>query len=598
MRNAEIIFGIIRNRGERKLPLEDVYKQLFNRTLYLRAYSRLYGNNGAMTPGITSETVDAMSLEKIDMIIEKLRYERYQWTPVRRVMIAKSSKPKKYRPLGLPTWSDKLVQEVIRSILEAYYEPQFSYYSHGFRPQRGCHTALSEVKKRWRGVKWFIEGDIAQCFDSISHEILLSILSKSLHDNRFIRLVSNLLKAGYLEEWKYNITLSGVPQGSIVSPILSNIYLNELDQFVQSQLLPTYNQGKRRKRYHPYDYLISAAQSKRKTGAYKEAKKLRQKAQQLPSFDPQDSDFRRLWYVRYADDWLLGFIGPRNEALIIKSQIAEFLLNTLKLKLSLEKTLITQARVKSARFLGYEVTTLHSNSKQHPKLHSRTINGQMGLKVPIALIKNKCTKYMRNGKPASLTGRINDTDYSIVAKYQAEYRGFVQYYLMAYNVHRLRQLHYIMRYSLAKTLARKHKTSARKVIRKYQTTVPTLNGSIKALEVRHEREGKKPLVVRFGGIELRWNKQATLYDKPPKVHNNRTEILERLLRDKCEVCGSSESCEVHHIRKIADLNKPGRREKPLWVKRMALRQRKTLVVCKECHKSIHSGKPIKQKVAE
>lgn len=216
MRNAETILGIIHNRGERQLPLENIYRQLFNRDLYLRAYNRLYRNNGAMTKGATNETVDAMSLEKIDTIIEQLRYERYRWTPVRRVMIPKASqKGKKYRPLGLPTWSDKLLQEVIRFILEAYYDIQFSRHSHGFRPQRGCHTALSEIQKHWGGTKWYIEGDISKCFEKVNHQKLLSIMNRNLHDSRFLRLINNLLKAGYLENWKYNQTLSGVPQGSL-----------------------------------------------------------------------------------------------------------------------------------------------------------------------------------------------------------------------------------------------------------------------------------------------------------------------------------------------------------------------------------------------
>jgi group II intron reverse transcriptase/maturase len=339
MRNAETIFGIIRNRGERGVPVENVYRQLFNRELYLHAYSRLYGNDGAMTPGTTNETVDGMSLEKVDNIIEKLRYEKYRWTPVRRVMIPKLSQPGKYRSLGLPTWSDKLFQEVIRSILEAYYEPQFSRHSHGFRAQRGCHTALREIQKHWRGVKWFIEGDISKCFDSMDHNILLSILNRNFHDNRFLRLISNLFKAGYMENWKYNATLSGVPQGSIVGPIFSNIYLNEFDQFVESRLLPTYNQGNRRKRNSLYDNLISNAYAKRTVGKYEEAKLLRKAAQQMPSFDPQDPDFRRLWYVRYADDWLLGFIGTQEEAEAIKCKISKFLLDELKLELSLTKTL-------------------------------------------------------------------------------------------------------------------------------------------------------------------------------------------------------------------------------------------------------------------
>src|SRR5215472_1007871 len=264
MRNAETILGIIRERGRRRLSLEDIYRQLYNRDLYLRAYGRIYRNDGALTPGSTPETVDAMSLEKIGAIIGLLRQERYRWTPVRRTHIPKKSG--KLRPLGIPTWSDKLLQEVIRSILEAYYEPQFSRHSHGFRPGRGCHTALGEITRHWRGVKWYIEGDLVQCFDRLDHSVLLSILSERLHDRRFLRLLSDLLQAGYLEDWKCHATLSGSPQGGVVSPILSNIYLDRLDQFVETMLLPAYNHGNRRRLYRPYMALLNAARRQRDAG--------------------------------------------------------------------------------------------------------------------------------------------------------------------------------------------------------------------------------------------------------------------------------------------------------------------------------------------
>src|SRR5205085_10119631 len=227
MREAETILELIRERGKKRLPLERVYKLLFNQDLYLKAYGKIYRNTGAMTHGVTEETPDGMSLEKIDRIIEAIRYERYQWLPARRTYIPKKNGKK--RPLGMPVWSDKLVQEVIRSLLEAYFEPQFSEHSHGFRPKRGCHTALREIYHAWRGTTWFIEGDISQCFDKLNHELLIEILKRHIQDERFIRFMQELLDTGYMEDWTFNQTFSGVPQGGIVSPILSNILLNELD---------------------------------------------------------------------------------------------------------------------------------------------------------------------------------------------------------------------------------------------------------------------------------------------------------------------------------------------------------------------------------
>ena len=265
MRTAETVLNVIRDRGERGLPLEDIYRQLYNRDLYLRAYGRLYRNKGAMTRGTTAETADGMSLAKIDRIIEALRHERYRWTPVRQVHIPKSNG--KTRPLGIPTWSDKLLQEVIRMILEAYYEPQFSDRSHGFRPDRGCHTALREVADVWTGTRWFVEGDIKGCFDNIDHEVLLSVLAERLHDNRFLRLLKHLLGAGYLEEWRYSHTLSGTPQGGVVSPILANIYLDRLDQFVETVLIPAHTRGSARRPNPAYTRLRSRAAYHQKSGA-------------------------------------------------------------------------------------------------------------------------------------------------------------------------------------------------------------------------------------------------------------------------------------------------------------------------------------------
>ena len=217
MQRAETVLSIIHERGKRGLPLQNLYRQLYNPELYLRAYAKLYSNDGAMTPGATTETVDAMSRQKIETLIDDLRHEQYRWTPVRRVYIEKKNSTKK-RPLGMPSWTDKLLQEVIRQLLEAYYEPKFSPHSHGFRPERGCHTALSEITHKWTGTRWFIEGDIKGCFDAIDHEVWLNILKEDIHDNRFLRLIQRLLQAGYLENWRYNSTLSGTPQGSIVTP--------------------------------------------------------------------------------------------------------------------------------------------------------------------------------------------------------------------------------------------------------------------------------------------------------------------------------------------------------------------------------------------
>jgi group II intron reverse transcriptase/maturase len=280
-----------------------------------------------MTPGSTPETVDGMTLAKIEQLIDDLRHERYRWTPARRVYIPKASG--KRRPLGVTAWSDKLLQEVIRSILEAYYEPQFSDHAHGLRPGRGCHSALREIQHTWIGTRWFIEGDIASCFDTISHEVLGAILVEKIHDKRFLRLVQQLLQAGYLEQWTYHRTLSGTPQGAVVSPILANILLDRLDRYVETVLIPAYTRGTRRRVNPVYNYLCTRLHHLRRQGRKAEARQVRKQQRRIPSGDPADPDYRRLRYIRYADDWLLGFIGSRHEAADIKRQLSSFLQTTL-----------------------------------------------------------------------------------------------------------------------------------------------------------------------------------------------------------------------------------------------------------------------------
>ncbi len=588
MQHAETVLNVIRERGERGLPLENIYRLLYNRNLYLRAYGRIYSNQGATTKGTTAETVDGMSLAKIDRIIDELRYERFRWTPVRRVNLPKSNGGT--RPLGLPTWTDKLLQEVIRMILDAYYEPQFSDRSHGFRPGRGCHTALSNVVDYWTGVRWFVEGDIQGCFDNIDHDVLLSVLGEKLHDNRFLRLLKYLLTAGYIEDWKYGRTLSGTPQGGVVSPILANIYLDRLDKFVENVLIPAHTRGTARQKNPAWTRLKNRAAYYRKKGDFTLATQLRKQMQHLPSVDPLDPDYRRLRYVRYADDFVLGFSGPKADAEQIRESLGTFLRDSLKLELSKEKTLITHATSQAARFLGYELVNQHAND-QLDSNGKRKVNGRIGLRVPAKVIEQHCHAYMSNGKPVRRTGFHNDEDYTIVSRYQAEFRGIVQYYLLAYNVSHFGRLQWVMGKSLAQTLANKHKTTSAKIFRRYKSTVQTAHGERACLKVvKQQGEGKRPLVARFGGIPLKRNRQAVLVDQQPqRYRTERNELIKRLLADECEMCGSTVDIEVHHIRALRDLNVKGRREKPKWVQVMAARRRKTLVVCRTCHLNAHDG---------
>ena len=593
MRNAETVLAIIHERGKQGLPLEDIYRQLYNPHLYLRAYDRLRTNKGALTPGVTGETVDGMSMRRIQRIIDALRAEQYRWTPAKRVYIPKK-RTGKLRPLGLPSWSDKLLQDVMRQILEAYYEPQFSDHAHGFRPHRGCHTALTAIKQRWSGTRWFVEGDISQCFDKLDHDVLMVTLRARLHDNRFLRLVETMLAAGYLEDWRWHATYSGSPQGGVISPVLSNIYLDRLDTFVERRLLPCFNRGKKRAADSTYQKVTYALGKARKGGDGDLARALVKRRRLLPAGAPNDPHFRRLTYVRYADDFLLGFIGPRAEAEDIKARLRDFLRADLKLDLSEDKTLITHATDDVAHFLGYDVRSNHADDCLCPD-GRRNVNGIIALRVPKDVVTRKCAAYMRGGKPIHRPELAHESDYSIMTRYQQEYRGVVQYYLLAHNVAALSYVCYTMHVSLLKTLACKHRAKAVAMARRYRSTTETEHGPLKCLKVVVPRDdGKKPLVAIFGGIPLRRKETATLRDTLPNVRflTQQTDIVSRLLADVCEICGHETDCEVHHIRKLADLHKTGRREKPLWMQRMIALRRKTLVVCAPCHRAIHHGKPL------
>src|SRR3989440_691509 len=588
MRSSEKVLGMLRDRGKRGVSVDDLYRQLYNPSLYLRAYGRIYANDGAMTPGSTPETADAMSLSKIGQIIDDLRHERYHWTPVRRTYVKK--KNGKLRPLGLPSFSDKLLQEVIRSLLEAYYEPQFSDLSHGFRPGRGCHTALSQIQHTWKGTHWFIEGDIKACFDQLDHMVLLKILAENIHDNRFLRLIKHLLQAGYLEEWRYHTTLSGAPQGGIVSPIFSNIYLDQLDHFMQTHLIPRYTQGHKRKENPAYRHYLQQAATARKKGEHQQAHKLVRLAQQLPSKDPNDPSYRRLRYIRYADDILLGFTGTRAEAEQIKHQLGTYLQDTLKLELSQDKTLITHAHKQAARFLSYDIQAQYRNDKL-AKDGYRHVNAQIALRVPKEVVKKKIPTYRQGGKPLRRLSLASCSDYTILQTYQEEYRGFVQYYLLAINVSWLSGYKWIVQQSLTHTLAAKYRTTTRTMAKRFQTIVQTPHGPRKCLEATLLRGGgKKPLVARFGGIPLVRNKEAVLVDQnPTPVHYERKEVVRRLIASRCELCAiKDEHCVVHQVRRLAELAEMGK-ARPHWAQIMLTKRRKTLIVCPACHAAIHSG---------
>jgi len=600
MQKANHILQAIRKMGEKRVPLTRVYRSLYSEDLFLAAYNKIYRNQGALTPGTEDDTVDGMSIKRIRSLIADLRYERFRYRPSRRVYGEKKGGGK--RPLGIPNFTEKLVEEALRMILDAYYEPRFRESSHGFRPGRGCHTALTEIKQSFRGSAWFIEGDIRGCFDNIDHDILLGILARDIHDGRLLSLIRMCLEAGVMEEWEYHKTYCGTPQGGVLSPILSNIYMHELDVFIEDELIPQYTRGDRRATNPEYRELGNAIARARRRSDTELAQQLEQQRREIPSVDAQDSNFRRLRYVRYADDFILSFIGTKSEAEAIKAAIGEYLRDRLRLEMNASKTLITHARTEHARFLGYAISIYHADDKitrntENQRIKRRSANGKVRLGVPYGLVDEYAKRYMQNGKPIHESALLAFSDAHIIDTYQARFRGLAEYYKFAVDRHCLNTLKGIMQVALVKTLASKYRSTVGRIYRKYRGTQTVEGYEYKTLQVDvPTKKGKR--TIYWGAIPLRVvepsNNIALNSDKYfDKYINVRSDLVQRLQADTCELCGSQENCEVHHVRKLSDLKRrwTGRKQKPDWVVRMIAMHRKTLVVCHECHVRIHAGKP-------
>ena len=542
MLKAEDYISLVRQRGSGGKTLERVFRNMLNPELFRNAYGRLYQNKGSMTPGVDDETPDGMSLPKIDALIEELRTGKFRWTPNRRVYIEKGQG--KTRPLSLPTWKDKLVQEVMRVILEAYYEPQFSKLSHGFRPNRGCHTALKTVSQ-WGGVKWFIEGDIKGCFDNIDHGLLIKVISRKIRDDKFLKLLRHLLKAGYLEDWKYHNTYSGTPQGGVISPLLANIFLNEFDQWMDMELMPEYTRGRRRKTNPEYSRLRSRiCTNRRGKKTPEQIKEWTRQRKQLPTRDPYDPNYRRIWYVRYADDFLVGFIGPKAEAEQIRTRI-KARLGQMELTLSTEKTKITHAPTERAEFLSYEITF-----PNHLR-GNRRLAGKATFLIPRKVLTKWKAKYQQDGQNVSHRGRANAPLGDIFRQYDAEIRGLWQYYQYALNASRyVSYIRYIAEQSLVATLAHKLRTKKTTVYRRFSYT-----GVRKCLGMTTE----KGTQITFGNFTLHrsnFSEAEPIHDLTFRTYYGRKELVRRLERGICEIEGcEAPGEEVHHIRAMKDLNK-------------------------------------------
>ena len=600
MRSPERVLNSLNEHSkDSSYKFERLYRILFNEELFYVAYQKIASNGGSTTKGSDGRSIDEMSLARIETLIASLKDESYQPHPSRRVHIPK--KNGKTRPLGIPAFEDKLVQEVVRMILEAIYEGHFETTSHGFRPKRSCHTALLHIQKTFSGAKWFIEGDIKGFFDNIDHDVLVGILRERISDDRFIRLIRKFLKAGYVEDWTFHNTYSGMPQGGIVSPILANIYLDKLDKYVKEYIRHFDMGTKRRPGKESNDLANERKRTVRKLKKVKDGtekaalvarlKAIEQERAAFPNGDEMDESYRRLKYIRYADDFILGVIGSKEEAQRIKEDIKSFLSASLALELSEEKTLITHTG-KSAKFLGYEITVTRNNHQRRDvqgRLR-RTYGKRVRLNVSMATLRDKLLEYgameikLRNGKeiwkPKCRSGLIFNDDLEILDRYNRETVGFCNYYLIANNCVVLHNFRYIMEYSMYKTFAGKYRSTVRKINKKYRYN--------KLFTVKYEQKGA---IKSRTFYKTSFKRRTTAFNgscdiEPYSIADvSRTNLTDRLKAEKCELCGATGKLIMHHVRNLKDL-----KGKESWKRLMSARKRKTIALCPSCHRLRHLGK--------
>ncbi len=605
MRNPTDVLNSLSDKSKNpKYKFERLYRNLYNPEFYLLAYKNIYTNDGSMTPGVDGVTTDGMSLERIDKIIASLRDRSYRPNRARRTYIAKKNNPAKKRPLGIPSGDDKLVQEVVRMILESIYEPTFSDVSHGFRPGKSCHTALVKIQSTFTGAKWFVEGDIQACFDSFDHHVLIEILRRRIKDEAFIGLMWKFLKAGYMEQWKYHKTYTGTPQGSGISPILANIYLNELDKYMEeykqkfSQPTRTVNPAHRNMASRIFHYkakndkvwnTLSAEEQKKRARILRQ---MRAEQRNLPTHPLRETSYKSLQYVRYADDFLIGVVGSREDAERLKQDLAVFLKEKLGLTLSAEKTKITNT-AQCARFLNYDIYVSRSQDIKRLKngKRQRVYYGVVQLRMPHEKWAAKLLELgaIRISKDASGKERwkamprgklMNRTDIEILSRYNAEVRGLYNYYSLAGNVSTLNHFSGLMKYSMLKTFGSKYRCQVRKIKERYvkngEFTVPyTTKAGPKEAIYYHSgfRKQDKP---QLGQVDI-----LDIYKKYSKPNS----LATRLRSKQCELCSAEcGGLVMHQVKRLKDLT--GQYE---WEILMRKRHRKTLAVCPSCYAEIHNS---------
>jgi len=574
-------------------------------SVWEKAYEAIASNQGALTPGTDpGNTLDGFSVERMERIVSRIKDGTYRFSPARRHYIPKANGKK--RPLGIPNADDKLAQSAVKIVLEKIYEPIFSRRSHGFRPGRSCHTALEHIHKGWTGTVWLVEVGIEGFFDNIDHDILLKLLRKRIDDEAFLSLIKGMLKAGYVEDWTWYETMSGTPQGGVISPLLANVYLHELDEFMAA-LKTGYDLGKRRADDPEYRSLRKKiGRCRRRVNELREQsretesallltqiRELQRELRTLPARDQFDPEYRRLFYTRYADDFLIGIIGAKQEAREVMAKVRQFLKDQLGLNVSDEKSDISKAS-DGVLFLGYTVKTHDSQRLNRVTIQGRTVtmrapSRRVQLHVPDAKM---CAfvERQRFGGYHTVRGEmrpelVNSSDAEIITAYNVVMRGFAEYYKLGQGWREeLARVHRIWWFSLMKTLARKHKCSLRTI---YRTLLAAEDGE---LGVWTERGEKRCYVKMFKLAHIEDEQPSTDegVDRVSTAHRmtlGRSDMIDRLRARTCECCGTENApVEIHHARRLRDTS-----HLSLAARVAAARRRKRIVLCRPCHQALHKG---------
>lgn len=579
----------------------DLYRLMYRHDLFVVAYERLKSNPGNMTPGPDGSTLDGFSMKSIENIVNQMRDESFQFSRARRVQIPKAKGGT--RPLGIAPPRDKVVQEVMRMILECIYDSphgsSFSESSHGFRPGRGCHTALKAIRTHWSGVNWIVEGDVKAAFDNIDHDILIRTLRRRISDERFLRLVRKALTAGYYEFHRPVNSVVGTPQGSVLSPILCNVFLNELDQFCELLTLRQ-NRGKAKSRnpdYRRVEARLGWLRRKLGTNPDDDTKRalveeLRERKKALVKLSPimDDGSFIRVKYVRYADDFVIGVNGPQSLAEQIRTEVGDFMRDHLSLTLSMEKTHIRHAKTEEAFFLGTRIRIGSASPKVQRietygvSVKKRTAGWTPVMLAPVSqLVQRLYSKGFcdADGTPKSRPAWGQMDDDQIIQMYNSVLQGLLNYYSFVDNYSKLNRVQYILQMSAAKTLAGKHRTSARRQFQKRGRTLAVVTATQKGKErvtaLKLESDwSRKP--NRFLGGDGSFDPNAAI-----QFHYRlRTRSK---LDAACVVCGSCDDVVMHHLRHV---RKMGERLKG-FDRILAVVNRKQIPVCNPCHGKIHRG---------